>query len=320
MSEKPSSIDLYRSSKEHITIDPVYCYGVLDNKHFLVMRETQGDNNVYIRWQKNQNTRFSGQNVFGLRAEKLLKLILSKIQNSPMAQETIEQMKIMIEKNKKATEYYVVKQHKKEDPQPVIKSEEQLKREREFKKFMENKDRFAAQNEERKKKKEAEKLARTAQKEEEKRKRQEAAQKRIQEQRILKELKDQEQAYLKMMRSTEDKNPVVIIANETNIILGYLNNKFYRIKMDDNNSSFYSVSEKKLEPMDIETFQNIIVSIDENLNQNGQFDNLLTQIVSAYGAFTSSAQSVQKDTLRERVAIGKNILIQKGILTPQNSL
>ena len=90
--------------------------------------------------------------------------------------------------------------------------------------------------------------------------------------------------------------------------------------MDDNNSSFYSVSEKKLEPMDIETFQNIIVSIDENLNQNGQFDNLLTQIVSAYGAFTSSAQSVQKDTLRERVAIGKNILIQKGILTPQNSL
>ena len=112
MSEKPSSIDLYRSSKEHITIDPVYCYGVLDNKHFLVMRETQGDNNVYIRWQKNQNTRFSGQNVFGLRAEKLLKLILSKIQNSPMAQETIEQMKIMIEKNKKATEYYVIKQHK----------------------------------------------------------------------------------------------------------------------------------------------------------------------------------------------------------------
>ena len=98
MSEKPSSIDLYRSSKEHITIDPVYCYGVLDNKHFLVMRETQGDNNVYIRWQKNQNTRFSGQNVFGLRAEKLLKLILSKIQNSPMAQETIEQKKIMIEK------------------------------------------------------------------------------------------------------------------------------------------------------------------------------------------------------------------------------
>jgi len=91
MTQTPSSIDLYRTNKEHITIDPIYCFGILDNKHFLVMRETKGNNEVYIRWQKNQNTRFSGQNVVGLRAEKLLKLILSKIQQHPLTEELISQ-------------------------------------------------------------------------------------------------------------------------------------------------------------------------------------------------------------------------------------
>lgn len=320
MTQTPSSIDLYRTNKEHITIDPIYCFGILDNKHFLVMRETKGNNEVYIRWQKNQNTRFSGQNVVGLRAEKLLKLILSKIQQHPLTEEIISQLNVMIEKNKKAAERFNSTPVTKETPKPQVRTEEQIKKERDFKRFMENKAVFDAKNEERKKKKELEKQAKLAQKEEEKRRRQEEAQKRIQEQRTLKELKTSEQAYLKMIQAENNSTPVIITADNTNIILGYLNNKFYRIKTSNKASTFYTVHENKLEPMDVSTFQNIIVSIDEQLNKNGQFDNLLTYIVGAYGEFQKNPKPIEKDTLRERVAIGKNILIQKGILTPQNSL
>ena len=320
MTATPTSVDLYRTSKEHITIDPVYCFGILDNKHFLVMRETKGDNEVYIRWQKNQNTRFSGQNVIGLRAEKLLKLILSKIPQHEMTEEIIRQLNVMIEKNKKATERFNCTPITKESQKPAVRSEEQIKRERDFKKFMQNKELYAAKNEERKKAKELERQAKLAQKEEEKRKRQEEAQKRIQEQRALKELKTAEQAYLKMIQAENNQTPVIITANDTNIILGYLNNCFYRIKTDEKESTFYSVHENKLVPLDVDSFKHLIESIDENLNKNSQFDNLLIQIVSAYGEFQKNPKPIEKDTLRERVAIGKNILIQKGILTPQNSL
>lgn len=320
MTQTPSSIDLYRTSKEHITIDPNYCFGILDNKHFLVMRETKGNNEVYIRWQKNQNTRFSGQNVIGLRAEKLLKLILSKLPKHQLTEEIIAQLNVMIEKNKKAAERFNSTPVRKETPKTPVRTEEQIKKERDFKRFMENKAIFDAKNEERKKKKELEKQAKLAQKEEEKRKRQEEAQKRIQEQRTLKELKTAEQAYLKMIQAENNQTPVIITADKTNIILGYLNNKFYRIKTNDKNSTFYTVHENKLEPMDVNSFQNIIVSIDEQLNRNGQFDNLLTYIVSAYGKFKNNSEVINKNTLRERVAIGKNILIQKGILTPENTL
>lgn len=319
MTDIPSSVELYRTHKEQITIDPVYCFGILDNKHFLVMRETRGDNEVYIRWQKNQNTRYSGQNVFGLRAEKLLKLILSKIPHHEMTEELIRQLNIMIEKNKKATAYYNATPVKKDEAKPAVRTEEQIKKERDFKRFMENKERFAAQNEERKKKKEAEKQAKAAQKEQEKLRKQQEAQKRIQEQRALKELKLQEQAYTKMMISNNDQNPVIITANDTTIILGYLNNRFYRIKMDEKGSSFYSVFENKLEPMNIETLQHIIVSIGESCNKDGQFDGLLSNIASAYGEFKNNASPVEKNTLKERVAISKNILIKKGLLTSQNT-
>ena len=133
-------------------------------------------------------------------------------------------------------------------------------------------------------------------------------------------MKTAEQAYLKMIQAENNQTPVIITADKTNIILGYLNNKFYRIKTNDKNSTFYTVHENKLEPMDVNSFQNIIVSIDEQLNRNGQFDNLLTYIVSAYGEFKNNSEAINKNTLRERVAIGKNILIQKGILTTENTL
>lgn len=318
MTNQPSSIDLYKSKKEHISIDKVYCFGVLDNKHFLVMRETREDNEVYIRWQKNQNTRFSGQNVFGLRAEKLLKMIISKLPKNQLTEQVIAEMETMIEKNKKAAE--TSNQLTDKEPKQQIRTEEQIKREKDFKKFMENKEIFAAKNEERKKAKELEKQAKAAQREEEKRLRQEAAQKRIQEQKTLKELKNQEQAYIKMMLTANDQTPVVISANDTNIILGYLDNKFYRIKMTDNQSTFYSVSDNKLEPMSVETLHKIIMAVDENCNQNSQYDNLLTNIVTAFAEFNQTAKAIEKKTLKERVAISKNILIQKGILNNQNTL
>ena len=99
-------------------------------------------------------------------------------------------------------------------------------------------------------------------------------------------------------------------------------NLFGRLKHHEkiSDKALIWLHENKLEPMDISSFQNIIVSIDEQLNRNGQFDNLLSYIVSAYGEFKNNSEAISKNTLRERVAIGKNILIQKGILTPENTL
>ena len=100
------------------------------------MRETKGNNEVYIRWQKNQNTRFSGQNVIGLRAEKLLKLILSKLPKHQLTEEIIAQLNVMIEKNKKAAERFNSTPVRKETPKTPVRTEEQIKKERDFKLFM----------------------------------------------------------------------------------------------------------------------------------------------------------------------------------------
>ena len=316
--QEQESVYIYRTNKDYITLDTNYCYGVLDGKNFLVMRETRRDDEVYIRWQKNQAIRFNGKNVVGLRAEKLLKLVLSKLQDNETTHLLIQQLNTMIEKNKKASLLLEADNQKKEESVAPAKTEEQLKQARQFKDFMSKKDFFAAKNEERKKAKEAERAAKAAQKEEEKRQRIEKAQQQLQEQRLLKELKTLNETYSKMVFNAKDQLPTVIQTEKASIILGHLDKKFYRIKIEDNNSSFYTVNNNKLEPMDANSLQKILLSIDENLNQNNEFDLLLVNAVQNFGEFTKTATEKQKNTLKETIAISKNILIQKGLLNKEN--
>jgi hypothetical protein len=224
----------------------------------------------------------------------------------------------MIEKNKKASLLLEADNQKKEESVAPAKTEEQLKQARQFKDFMSKKDFFAAKNEERKKAKEAERAAKAAQKEEEKRQRIEKAQQQLQEQRLLKELKTLNETYSKMVFNAKDQLPTVIQTEKASIILGHLDKKFYRIKIEDNNSSFYTVNNNKLEPMDANSLQKILLSIDENLNQNNEFDLLLVNAVQNFGEFTKTATEKQKNTLKETIAISKNILIQKGLLNKEN--
>lgn len=323
MEVEVSGTVLFRSFKEVIKIDPSYCFGVLDGKNFMVARTTNVNNMTFIRWCKGKMPFASNKNVMGTKADKLLKMILARIPNIPENEEIISQMKVMVEKNKETTSYYGVSKSDAKAMMSFEKIEQQKKKEREFKEFLDNKTLFAEKNAARK----AEKEARRAQKEAEKQRlreqRQQEAQKRIRANRALKFMKLQAETYSKMVFGMpENDQPVIFSDNDnTAIILGHLNHNFYRIKLSDTNPSFFIMQQnEKIRKMSINELQQILINIHDKHGENDRYDTILERSASDYDKFRQLKFQENTNILKETVAICKNILIQKRVITPENVL
>ncbi len=312
---------LFRSFKEIIKIDNGYCFGVLDGKNFMVARTTNINNMTFIRWCTGKMP-YGGKNVTGPKADRLLKMILERIPNTPENEEIISQMKVMVEKNKETTSYCGVS---KDDAKAIASFEkiaQQKKKEREFKEFMDDKARFAEKNKARKAEKEAKRAQKEAEKQRLKELRQQEAQKRIQAERALKFLKLQAETYSKMvLNNAENTQPAIFVDGDTALILGHLDQNFYRIKLGDKNPSFFIMqNNEKIRKMSISELQQILLSIYDRYGNDGRYDAVLERSASDYDKFRQLKFPENTNILQEKIAICKNILIQKGLLTAQNVL
>ncbi len=322
MEVEVSGIVLFRSFKEVIKIDQSYCFGVLDGKNFMVARTTNVNNMTFIRWCKGKMPYGGNKNVMGAKADKLLKMILARIPNIPENEEIISQMKIMVEKNKETTSYYGVSKSDANAMMSFEKMEQQKKKEREFKEFMDDKARFAEKNAARKAEKEAKRAQKEAEKQRLKEIRQQEAQKRIQADRALKFLKLQAETYSKMvLNNAESTQPTIFVDGDTALILGHLDQNFYRIKLGEKNPSFFIMqNNEKVRKMSISELQQILLSIHDRYGNDGRYDTVLERSASDYDKFRQLKFPENTNILQEKIAICKNILIQRGLLTPQNVL
>lgn len=313
---------LFRSFKEVIKIDNGYCFGVLDGKNFMIARTTRADNVTFIRWSKGRMPYGSNKNIMGPKAEKLLKMILERIPAIPENKTIISEMECMVEKNKKAFSYFGISQEDAKDISDAEKLEQQKKKEREFQQFMDDKARFAEKNEARKAEKEAKRAQKAAEKQRLKELRQQEAQKRIQAERALKFLKLQAETYSKMvLNNAESTQPTIFVDGDTALILGHLDQNFYRIKLGDKNPSFFIMqNNEKIRKMSISELQQILLSIYDRYGNDGRYDAVLERSVSDYDKFRQLKFPENTNILQEKIAICKNILIQKGLLTAQNVL
>lgn len=313
---------IFRSFKEVIKIDDSYCFGIMDGKNFMIARTTRADNVTFIRWSKGRMPYGSNKNIMGPKAEKLLKMILERIPAIPENKTIISEMECMVEKNKKAFSYFGISQEDAKDISDAEKLEQQKKKEREFKEFMDDKARFAEKNKARKAEKEAKRAQKEAEKQRLKELRQQEAQKRIQAERALKFLKLQAETYSKMvLNNAESTQPAIFVDGDTALILGHLDQNFYRIKLGDKNPSFFIMqNNEKIRKMSISELQQILLSIYDRYGNDGRYDAVLERSVSDYDKFRQLKFPENTNILQEKIAICKNILIQKGLLTAQNVL
>lgn len=311
---------IYRSFNEVIKIDDGYCFGVLGGKNFMVARTTNANNITFIRWCSGKMPYGGNKNVMGPKADKLLKMILERIPNIPENEEIISQMKIMVEKNKKATSYCGVSKDDAKAMTSFEKIEQQKKKEREFKKFMDNKAVYEQKNAAKKAEKEALKAQKLAEKQRLKEQRILEEKKRIQKARALKIMKEEERVYPQMVfNQPENETPTIFVDGNTAIILGHINKNFFRIKLSDKNPSFFIIqNDEKVRKMSIAELQQILVAINENPNHNEEHDAILERVASDYDKFRQLKFPENKNVQKEKIAISKNILIQKGLLTHQN--
>lgn len=315
-----NGLEVFRSHTEVIKVDSSYCFGILDGKNFAVARSTLGNNVVYIRWCKGRMPYSGNKNIVGKKAEKLLTMILDRIPNTPENQDLIEEMQCMVEKNKRAASYFATKEDVKDISQKTF-IEQRKKKEAEFKDFMDRKTIYAEKNAAKKAEKEARRRALKEKKEAERQQRQQESEKRIQLERRKKQLKDELALYEKILSSQEDKEPIISISeNGTTLFLGKLNDIFYKIKINEKEGTFYQITNNGEEKMSLDLFVKVFSLIDEKLNQTGNFDSVLENMAPYFQNFSKKEEKTTPNIndLATRVAISKNILIKKGLLTEQN--
>ncbi len=315
-----SGIEVYRSFKEVIKIDTSYCFGVLDGKNFAIARTTRGNNVVFIRWCKGKMPYSSNKNIFGKKAEKLLNMVLERIPNIPENETLIEEMKCMIEKNKNASARFGISNDDIKDISDKSLLDEKKKKELAFQKFMTDKAVYEQKNAAKKAEKEALKAQKLAEKQRLKEQRILEEKKRIQKARALKIMKEEERVYPQMIfNQPENETPTIFVDGNTAIILGHINKNFFRIKLSDKNPSFFIIqNDEKVRKMSIAELQQILVAINENPNHNEEHDVVLERVASDYDKFRQLKFPENKNVQKEKIAISKNILIQKGLLTHQN--
>ncbi len=310
MTKGIKSIELWRFCNENIKTNGTVCHGYLEGKYFSVLLETQNEISIWIRWHKRPSLNQT-PNVSGIRAEKLLNLILSRIEDNEECTTLVSQLKEIRKKNEN---YAIFAKTGVCTPLKVEEiREKRLKDEKnKAKKLTEEIKKTAKENETRRTleraKKEEQRQLRLKQKQAEKEARLKAHHERMQKQRLLKFLKDQETTYTQMVFNAPDStSPVIFQSDETAIILGHLNNNFYRIKVSDKNPSFFIIqNNEKIRKMSIAEIQQILLTIDEKLNQNGQYDAVLERAVSDYDKFRHLRFSENRNVQREKIAISKN--------------
>ena len=137
--------------------------------------------------------------------------------------------------------------------------------------------------------------------------------KRIQKARALKIMKEEERVYPQMVfNQPENETPTIFVDGNNAIILGHINKNFFRIKLSDKNPSFFIIqNDEKVRKMSIAELQQILVAINENPNHNEEHDVVLERVASDYDKFRQLKFPENKNVQKEKIAISKNILIQK---------
>lgn len=334
MAEEVKSVELWRFCNDNIKTNGVVCHGYLEGKYFSICLETQNEIATWIKWHKRSNL-MPVPNLVGIRADKLIGMILSRLEGNESAVDVVEKLNVIRQKNKNASIFSrtgVVSVEDTEKIRNLIKDTEQKKAQKAVEKIQQEASERQARavreaelkekrQQERAEKKAAEKEAKRQAHEERMKQAQEQAQQRIQAQRALKLLQNQERTYTKMVLNSENAElPTVFVADENAVVLGHLNNHFYRMKIGPNNPSFYLVQNETVRQMTSDEVLSVLFVIEECLNQSGQYDGLLERAVSDFGIFQSKNNTGPTNVLRERMAIAKNVAIQKGLLTGQNVL
>ncbi len=333
MSNNNETIELWRFCQESIKLTGIFCHGYLDGKYFLVQLETPNEIATNIKWHKRSQLEATPL-VTGIRAEKLINLILSHLEENEMTRSIIPQLEVMREKNQNFSVFSKVGYTKPQEAEVVrqrLAEERQRKSQKEVERIQQEALLRQEQSQVTKQAKEERRQARLAQRQAEKEAKRKAheermqqeqaqAQKRIRQQRALKLLQSEENLYTKMVLNDDTcSNPVIMNVEQSTIILGHLDNHFYRIKIDEEKPSFFIIHDNTVQPINVEELQLVLQQIDEQ-NTQDQYDELLNTFVSSYAQFINSHQETVHNPLREKVAITKNILIQQNILTTQNVL
>ncbi|MBQ6853933.1 MAG: hypothetical protein IJO11_00640 [Alphaproteobacteria bacterium] len=334
MAEEVKSVELWRFCNDNIKTNGVVCHGYLEGKYFSICLETQNEISTWVKWHKRSNL-MAVPNLVGIRADKLIGMILSRLDGNETAVDVVEKLNVIRQKNKNASVFSrtgVVSVEDTEKIRNLIKETEQKKAQKAVEKIQkeasERQERAVREAElkekrrqERAEKKAAEKEAKQRAHEERMKQAQEQAQQRIRAQRALKLLQNQERTYTKMVLNSENTElPTVLATDDNAVVLGHLNNYFYRMKIGPNNPSFFIVQDDVVRQMTSDEVLSVLYVIEERLNQAGQYDGLLERAVSDFGIFQSKKNTKPTNILRERMAIAKNIAIQKGMLTVQNVL
>ncbi|MBR4932549.1 MAG: hypothetical protein IKZ02_05935, partial [Alphaproteobacteria bacterium] len=296
--------------------------------------ETQNEISTWVKWHKRSNL-MAVPNLVGIRADKLIGMILSRLDGNETAVDVVEKLNVIRQKNKNASVFSrtgVVSVEDTERIRNLIKETEQKKAQKAVEKIQkeasERQERSIREAElkekrqqERAEKKASEKEAKRQAHEERMKQAQEQAQQRIREQRALKAMQEQARTYVKMALTAENADlPSIFMSDNESIVLGHLNKNFYRMKIGPNNPSFFIVQNDVVRQMTSDEVLSVLFVIEERLNQVSQYDGLLERAVSDFGIFQSKNNTRSTNALREKMAIAKNIVIQKGILTVQNIL
>ena len=334
MAEEVKSVELWRFCNDNIKTNGVVCHGYLEGKYFSICLETQNEISTWVKWHKRSNL-MAVPNLVGIRADKLIGMILSRLDGNETAVDVVEKLNVIRQKNKNASVFSrtgVVSVEDTERIRNLIKETEQKKAQKAVEKIQkeasERQERSIREAElkekrqqERAEKKASEKEAKRQAHEERMKQAQEQAQQRIREQRALKAMQEQARTYVKMALTAENADlPSIFMSDNESIVLGHLNKNFYRMKNGPNNPSFFIVQNDVVRQMTSDEVLSVLFVIEERLNQVSQYDGLLERAVSDFGIFQSKNNTRSTNALREKMAIAKNIVIQKGILTVQNIL
>ncbi|MBQ9090095.1 MAG: hypothetical protein IJY58_03510 [Alphaproteobacteria bacterium] len=333
MSDTNKTIELWRFCQESIKVNGIFCHGFLSGKYFLIQLETPNEVAINIKWHKRSQLEPTPL-VTGIRAEKLINLVLSHIEENDTTRSIINQLQIIRAKNQNFSIYSRVGCCNPQEADSIrqrLAEERRRKARKEVERIKQDALTKSEQGQNTKQAKEERRQARIAQQQAEKeakrlaheermRQEQEEAQKRIRKQRSLKLLQSEERLYTQMVLSDETKqNPVIFNIENATVILGHLDGQFYRIKIDEEKPSFLIIRDNAVHPMNIEELQSVLQCID-NQNTQDQYDDLLNMFVSAYAQFINGNHETPHNPLCEKVAIAKNMLIQQHVLTSQNVL
>ena len=102
MAEEVKSVELWRFCNDNIKTNGVVCHGYLEGKYFSICLETQNEISTWVKWHKRSNL-MAVPNLVGIRADKLIGMILSRLDGNETAVDVVEKLNVIRQKNKNAS-------------------------------------------------------------------------------------------------------------------------------------------------------------------------------------------------------------------------